>query len=116
MRLMLSALTLAASAGLAAAQGVPQFDAAPGCRAGANTGVTRGNNIDGCIKSEMDARAQLVRDWNAFPVADRAHCASLARMGTTPSYIEVLTCLEMARDVRQLPKDDNTGLNAGQRR
>jgi hypothetical protein len=32
-------------------------------------------------------------------------------MGGPPSYIEVLTCFELARDARKLPKDDNTGLS-----
>ena len=36
-------------------------------------------------------------------------------MGGPPSYIEVLTCLELARDARKLPKDDNTGLSTGLR-
>jgi hypothetical protein len=38
------------------------------------------------------------------------------RMGGPPSYIEVQTCLEIARDVCKPPKDDNTGLDAGLKR
>jgi hypothetical protein len=29
-------------------------------------------------------------------------------MGGTASYVELLTCLEMRRDVRHLPKDELT--------
>jgi hypothetical protein len=115
MRRMLSALTLAAFVSSAAAQGVPQFDATPGCRAGANSGVAMRKDVDSCVKSESDARAQIVRQWNGFPAGDRTACTSQTRAGGPPSYIELLTCLEMARDARALAKGDNTGLSLGQR-
>lgn len=116
MRLILSILAIAAAGSLAAAQGVPQFDAAPGCRAGANSGVSARNDADACMKSEMDARAQLVREWGTFAAADRTRCSVQTQVGGPPSYIEVLTCLESSQLVRKIPKDDNTGLSIGQRR
>ena len=35
-----------------------------------------------------------------FTPADRTSCVNEARMGGESSYTELLTCLEMARDVR----------------
>jgi hypothetical protein len=116
MRLALTTLILAASLVAATAQEPPKFDAAPGCRAGANSGVKPKADIDSCLRSEHEARDQLARQWGEFDAADKTRCVGKTHMGGPPSYIEVLTCLELARDARKLPKDDNTGLSVGQRR
>jgi hypothetical protein len=116
MRLALTTFALAASLAAAAAQEPPRFDAAPGCRAGANTGVAPRSNIDACLRSEHDARDAIARQWGEFAAADKSRCVEKTHMGGPPSYIEVLTCLELARDARKLPKDDNTGLSTGLRR
>ena len=66
-----------------------------------------------CLRSEHEARDQLARQWGEFAPADKTRCVGKTHMGGPPSYIEVLTCLELARDARKLPKDDNTGLSTG---
>ncbi len=55
-----------------------------------------------CLKSEQEVRDELVKQWSSFPAADRNSCVNEARMGGDSSYTELLTCLEMARDVRNL--------------
>ncbi len=57
-----------------------------------------------CLKSEQEVREQLVKLWSTFAAADRTACVNEARMGGDSSYTELLTCLEMARDVRNLGK------------
>jgi hypothetical protein len=92
-----------------AASGVPTFDPRPGCQAAANTGAntstTVQQSVDACVASERKARDTLAKQWQDFSVKDRADCASLTSMGGPPSYIEVLTCLEMSRDARALHLD-----------
>jgi hypothetical protein len=116
MRLALATVALVASFTAAVAQEAPRFDAAPGCRAGANTGVKAKPDVDACLRSEHEARDALARQWSEFAAADKTRCVEKTHMGGPPSYIEVLTCLELARDARKLPKDDNTGLSTGLRR
>jgi hypothetical protein len=116
-----AALLLAAAfaASALASEQVPQFDARPGCRAGADSGIVTKPDIDGCVRSELAARDQIAQQWSGFARADRTRCVDKTFMGGPPSYIEVLTCLEIARDVRKLPKqetDGNTGLATGLRR
>ena len=55
-----------------------------------------------CMESEQAVREQLKREWSAFSVADKRHCVTLATTGGESSNTELLTCLEMARDVRVL--------------
>jgi hypothetical protein len=87
---------------IAAADSVPSFDVNPTCRGATNTagGGGRGSNV--CIRTELGARDQLARQWAQFPSADRTRCVQLTNMTHMPSYVQVLTCLEMARDARQL--------------
>ena len=55
-----------------------------------------------CVNSEQRIRNQLMTAWERFDTADRAHCISESEMGGESSYTELITCLEMARDVRKL--------------
>jgi len=51
------------------------------------------------------ARQKLTAEWETFPHADRTQCTALAKLGTVlQSYVELITCLEMAKDARALPK------------
>jgi hypothetical protein len=64
----------------------------------ANIAVEKKN----CLDSERAIRDQLVKQWSSFSAADKAACTNEATMGGESSYTELLTCLEMARDVRTL--------------
>jgi hypothetical protein len=54
------------------------------------------------LRSEQEVREQLKKEWSAFSAADKQHCVTLAKTGGESSYTELLTCLEMSRDVRAL--------------
>ena len=55
-----------------------------------------------CVDSEHAVRDELVKVWSTFNSADKTHCVSESTMGGESSYTELLTCLEMARDVRKM--------------
>ncbi|MGH6672135.1 MAG: hypothetical protein ACRECV_09210 [Xanthobacteraceae bacterium] len=57
-----------------------------------------------CLKSEREVRDELVKRWSSFSVADKNNCVAESEMGGDSSYTELLTCLEMAADVRNLGK------------
>jgi hypothetical protein len=83
----------------AAAQRIPQFDMTANCRAVALRAIPVGD-VDACLGTEQRAREQLAREWPSFASADKSHCLELARLGGEPTYTELLTCLENARDAR----------------
>jgi hypothetical protein len=62
-----------------------------------------------CITSEQEVRKQLVQRWSSFHLADRAACTAESEMGGDSSYTELLTCLEMARDVRGMRAAPSVG-------
>ena len=53
-------------------------------------------------------REQLTREWANFPAADRSLCVQTASMGGMASYVALITCLEMKRDVVQRSSGMNT--------
>jgi len=56
-----------------------------------------------CVDAENQAHQQLLKQWAQFPAADRAMCAGVSKAGTVdPVYTELITCLEMARDSKQV--------------
>lgn len=55
-----------------------------------------------CLDSEQAIRDELVKQWGNFNSSDKIACTNESRMGGDSSYTELLTCLEMARDVRTL--------------
>src|SRR3974390_2317052 len=55
-----------------------------------------------CLESEHAIRDEIAKQWSGFSAADRTACTNEATMGGDSSYTELLTCLEMARDVRAL--------------
>jgi hypothetical protein len=55
-----------------------------------------------CIDSEKAVRDELVKQWSSFSSPDKSHCTNESEMGGESSYTELLTCLEMARDVRTM--------------
>jgi hypothetical protein len=87
---------------------VPQLDVEPVCKGIAEQGgVTFRDPAvpqekKNCIESELAVREQLVKQWSSFSADDRTHCINETTMGGESSYTELLTCLEMARDVRAM--------------
>jgi hypothetical protein len=55
-----------------------------------------------CLDSEKAIRDEIVKEWSSFSAADKSACTNEATMGGDSSYTELLTCLEMARDVRAM--------------
>jgi hypothetical protein len=96
---------------LAHAQDVPTLDIEPVCRGIAEQAKTAGERggpdlgLSQCLKSEQAMREHLVKEWSTFASADKASCVGEEKLGPLPSYTDLATCLEMARDARKL----NTG-------
>jgi hypothetical protein len=68
-----------------------------------------GEEKQNCLDSEKAIRDQLVKEWPTFAPADRTACTNESTTGGESSYTELLTCLEMARDVRAMSSDEKGG-------
>jgi hypothetical protein len=101
--------TIVPSILLARSDEIPALNVRPVCRGIAAQSTAGGAGKKGqaetfrrCVESEQGAREQLENVWLTFSAADKEHCTALAKTGGLPSYTELMTCLEMVRDVRAL--------------
>ena len=74
---------------------VPGINIQQTCRAAADvvTSLTTARNYDHCLDSELKANARLVKEWDTFSGAHKLQCVRPTTY--LPSYVELLTCLEM---------------------
>jgi hypothetical protein len=90
---------------------IPTLDVNPVCHGIAMQGELEAGlqqtSFQQCVKSEQDTREQIKKEWSTFSAADKSHCVALAKTGGESSYTELITCMEMARDVRELHKNAN---------
>jgi hypothetical protein len=111
------ALSLATQMVVAVVDRMPQFEVEPTCRAAARAAPQMSENMDSCVRQERTARDNVQKTWMQFRASDRAHCTSLTQIGPQPSYVQLLTCLEIARDVENLPQErDRITTGRGDRR
>jgi DNA repair exonuclease SbcCD ATPase subunit len=85
---------------------IPTVDVRPVCRGIASQGELEAGlqqtSFEQCVQSEQAVREQLKKEWSTFSTADKSHCVALAKTGGESSYTELISCMEMARDVRAI--------------
>ena len=94
---------LATLSPIAVSDTVPKFDTVRECR------IEGGPSVDlaRCSRDEAVALRQLQEAWAQYPGADRKACTTEATIGDFASYVELLTCLEMARDAKSADNNNH---------
>jgi hypothetical protein len=83
---------LATLSPIAVSDAVPKFDIVREC--GFEGGA--GSDLDRCSRDEAAALRQLQAAWAQYAGAERKTCTAESAIGGFASYVELLTCLEMA--------------------
>jgi hypothetical protein len=97
-----------------AADAVPKFDVGQTCRRAADVAASLGRTVGDCQRDEDNARGRLEQEWTQYSATHRTDCVRFSSRGTSPSYVELLTCLEMAKQASELPESSRMG-TSGQR-
>ena len=119
---VLAAAPLFGSQIILAADPVPKFNIGPVCRsavaATATATATTTRDAAACERDENSARATIEQGWSQFSAEQRSHCVRLSSLGGSPSYVELLTCLEMAKGAEKIPAAErmDTGDKVGKSR
>ena len=87
---------------------VPELNVGPSCRFAAGASI-KGRDETTCKRDEQDARTRLDQEWGQFNTEQRTHCVRLSSLGGAPSYVELLTCLELAKQSATLPPESKLG-------
>jgi len=83
--------------------GVPNWDVTSSCRAAAKVAATENasDREKACMESETKTREKLAADWSTFPAEERTRCIKSIEW-FSPTYTELIACLEMYGQVRNL--------------
>ncbi len=91
----------------AQSQAVPDLNVDPVCHGiaqqAANPTEKGGPDLafSQCVQSEQAMRQKLVNEWSTFLPAEKSNCIGEQMTGMA-SYTDLVSCLEMAKDARQL--------------
>jgi hypothetical protein len=108
-------IILTASHIVLVADAIPKFDVDQTCRRASEVSVSLGRSAGDCKRDEEDAHGKLQQDWAQYSSAQRTGCVRLSSLGSSPSYDELLTCLEMAEQAKELPEASKMGTSGQQR-
>jgi hypothetical protein len=104
--LLLAFSVIPASAALAE---VPSLNVQATCRATPAVALDQKSTFDNCMRSENAARDRLGKTWGNMRAEWRSNCLKTTTLGGIPSYVELLTCVEM----REAAANGQSGAPAG---
>jgi hypothetical protein len=99
------AVLLAVPQAASAAEGVPVYNVRPECNFTQSV-IPSPESEKTCLREEQDARTKLEKNWASYADDDRSECIGESSSAGSPSYVDLLTCLEMNRDVRALERKE----------
>ncbi len=105
-RLTLGIVLLGSQVAVAAADGPPQLNVSPSCDAAARGAIVVGRDKEACLGDERTAQDQLKENWSKYRAADKTQCVGMAKTGGPASYVELLSCLEIMRDAKDIRDTD----------
>jgi uncharacterized protein CbrC (UPF0167 family) len=103
---VLIALTLGTQSVIAHADGPPKLNVVPSCTAAASYAGLVGRDETACVSDENDALDALNKNWSQYSSSDKSDCVGTVETGGPPSYVELLSCLEMMKDVAAIHKSE----------
>src|SRR5262245_21428432 len=105
--LVLAVIGLGAPTAIAIADEVPNLNVSRTCRTEEKEAKTDGTMgtagmAASCMTDEQQARDTLKQKWAKFSSAEKTRCVQASVSNVLPSYVELLTCLEMEADAKEL--------------
>ena len=94
-------MSFGASLVLMVADELPNINVEASCKAVEGFGLAITHALESCVQDENAAKAELGQKWTTYPPAVRSRCVAETMVGD-PSYVDVLTCLQMAQDVEAI--------------
>jgi len=76
------------------------------CEAAGRGAVVLGRNKEACLADETTAQDTLKQNWSKYSAADKTQCVGMTKNGGPASYVELLSCLEIMRDARNIRNAD----------
>jgi hypothetical protein len=84
----------------------PTLEVGPSCDAAARGSVVLGRDKKACLADENAALDTLKQNWSKYSAADKTQCVGMTKTGCPASYVELLSCVEIMRDARNIQNGD----------
>jgi hypothetical protein len=86
--------------------GPPTLLVGPSCEAAGRGAVVLGRNKEACLADETTAQDTLKQNWSKYIASDKSDCVGMVTTGGPASYVELLSCVEILRDARNIRNAD----------
>jgi hypothetical protein len=96
-----------------ALKALPKLDVKATCRRAQPLSGLQ-TSYQGCLNDETDAQRELSRTWFDFKPGPRSTCTRVTNIGGAPSYVEVLTCLQLDKQAGEASIENKKQLNMPQ--
>jgi hypothetical protein len=101
----LAVIPLGSQVESARADGPPKLDVERSCVAAARGAVSIGRDQEACMDDERAAQESLTKNWAQYSLAHKTQCVGMTAQGG-PSYVELISCLEIMTDAAAIQKSD----------
>lgn len=91
-----------------ASDSMPRLDIQSTCNAATPLVPQDRSPRETCMRDEGEAQSQLERQWSSFAAPARQQCVEETNIGGYPSYVELLTCLQIRAGNAQTPSPSPT--------
>jgi hypothetical protein len=105
-KIAIAVLLLGLPAAAAVADNPPKLDVTISCNAAARGAISAGRDKESCLADERTAEETLNQNWSKYSAADKIQCVGNVKTGGPPSYVELLSCLEIMRDAKEIREAD----------
>jgi hypothetical protein len=92
----------------ARADSVPKLNVSQSCKAAARGAISIGRDQEACMGDERAAEESLTKNWSQYSAVHKTQCVGMTTQGG-PSYVELISCLEIMRDAALINKSDAFG-------
>jgi hypothetical protein len=90
----------------ARAGGPPTLNVDPSCESAGMGAIVLGRDKKACLADETTAQDTLKQNWSKYVASDKSDCVSMVTTGGPASYVELLSCVEILRDARNIRNAD----------
>jgi hypothetical protein len=82
------------------------LDVTTTCNAAAQFSIVIGRDKEACLDDERTAENTLAQNWSKYNADDKTQCVGTVKTGGPGSYVELLSCIEVMRDAKELGAGD----------
>ncbi len=97
----------------AVADSPPRLNVGPSCDSAARGAISIGRDKEACLNDERSAQELLTKNWSGYTAAHKTQCVGMTSKGGSPSYVELISCLEIMRDAAAINKVESLSGGSG---